>query len=146
MRKKIFASMNMTACVYIHISIVKCLLFGQKRSIDRLTSGPQIKHSFLCAMFASQTVWHLPYSFPLLFLSQCAFRQRVVRSLSIFASKAAARGELFCHQLISSNMTSRCNKHFCSNFPLNVSNLSSFHSKYLRIHCVKIIFIARIFV
>jgi len=68
----------MSARALAYIPIVKCL-FGQKRSIDRFsTNGPQIKHSFLCAMFASETVWRLLYSFPLLFLylTPYAFRQR----------------------------------------------------------------------
>lgn len=60
--------------------------------------------------------------------------------------RAAARGELFCHQLISSNMTSRCNKRGIqrANLPLNTKSLSSPRSKYLKIHCDEIIiFIAR---
>jgi len=74
----------MSACVHIYEYIHR-QMFVRPETIDRLTSGPQIKHSFLCVMFASQTVW--PYSFSLLFLSQYAFRQRIVPSVNIFTSE-----------------------------------------------------------
>lgn len=67
------------ACVHIHICIYPSSNVCSARAIDRstLANGPQIKHSFLRAMFASQTIWRLPYSFLLLFFSPYVFpRQR----------------------------------------------------------------------
>lgn len=59
------------AFTFIYLSSNVCSTRND-RSIDRLASGPQIKRSFLRAMFASQTIWRLPTIFLFTVILICA--------------------------------------------------------------------------
>lgn len=133
----------MNACVHIY---THRQMFVRPETIDRPThEQPSNKTFFSLCDVCIRNCLASTIFLSIVILIPVRFSSTDRTECECIHRRAAARGELFCHQLISSNMTSRCNKrHLHPNLLLNASSLSSPHSKYLRIYCVEIIiFIAR---
>lgn len=128
-------------------------MFVRPETIDRLTREQPSNKTFFSprTMFASQTIWRLPYSFLLLFLSPVRFPSTNRAECESRIHRRAPRKWriILPSQLISPNTISRMQRerHLRLNLPLNANGLSSPRSKYNTwIHRVEIIiFIVRLF-
>jgi len=136
------------AFTFIYLSSNVCSTRND-RSIDRLASGPQIKRSFLRAMFASQTIWRLPTIFLFTVILICALSfNGSCKMRAVFTGEPRKTNYFAINLFLQTRSLDATREVFTSEFTCECEQfIESPRSKYNTwVHREIIIFIVRLFI